>query len=118
MKDRLDYIEYWIGMSKGDKEYIKGQEDKWSDFLWLGRHLYLKETGKLYDSPSDIINGALKGEKKVMDTYKDDPDFIKYMTNKIPPVPDEEYGDDHWREVCMNVGALRWILSGEWNLDS
>lgn len=114
--EQKNYVSKWNHLST--EELIK-EEKKWSDFLWFGRHLAIKPTflGQ-YLSSGDadkikIAKGAAKDEANIICTYGDDPDFIRCMIN-----PESDHGDKEWEEITNNVGALRYLLSGDWDTDS
>lgn len=117
-KEQKEYLKKWEHLSK---EELDKEEEKWSDFLWLGRHLYLKyETSTFEDylnsgdkNKIDIVEGAFAAEERVINTYENDLDFIRCMVN-----PESENGDKEWEEVCNNVGALRYLTCGDWFTDS
>ena len=106
-----EYIKKWekyrdqyaknFGEEVGRKVLIT-QERRWSDWLWLGRHLYFKKSGACENWKEEIRNKAFEEEEKMMEKYKYDVDF----------------GRCTWSEIQNNVGALRKILWGEWNTDS
>ena len=121
--DRLDYVSKWINeadkyKSKQRQNFLAQECERWSDWLWLGRHYHNKKTGVFNDTNIDIAKQAYEEAEKLENKYKDDPDFIEYMCERKTAKPDEEFGDTCWREISMNVGALRWLLTGEWFLDS
>lgn len=105
------YIEKW---EKSDKDLGK-ELTKWEKMLWLGRSLAMHDS---YPEPTKAE--VIKLEQKVIEEYKDDPDFQKYMYINGRGITeyDEEYGDKSWAEINCNVGALRYLLWGEWDLDS
>lgn len=117
-----EYIKKW---NNHRKEYTKKfgkdigstvlaiQEKRWSDWLWLGRHLFLKHSGVFETCNKEIRDRAFEEEKKIIKKYEDDADFIRCML-----YPETEDGDEEWEEIRCNVGALRKILFGEWNTDS
>lgn len=104
-----EYVIKWQNSNK-DLDY---ELEKWSDMLWLGRSL------AFHDSyPEEQRKGVLEIERKVIEKYKDDPDFQKYMYDTESGTPDEEYGDSKWTEINLNTGALRYLCYGEFDLDS
>lgn len=107
------YIEKW---RKSDKD-LGLELEKWGDMLWLGRHLHLKLKGDISKIDPDVWKKALESEETVIDKWKDDEDFRKYMLYNSP-LPDEKYGDTNWKEISCNVGALTYLLEGEWDLSS
>lgn len=117
-EDQKQYVKKWKHLSKKE---LDREETKWSDFLWLGRHLYLKFQTTTFEDDFksgdqtriDIAKGAMECEEKVIAKYKDDPDFIRYMVDTK-----SENGDEEWKEITNNVGALRYLLWGEWDLSS
>lgn len=103
-KMQKEYITKWKDSGKD----LEKEEKKWGDFLWLGRSLAIHQ---MIDP--EILDEVIKIEQKMIKKYANDPDFLKYMvadTNN-----DVAYA---WREINYNVGALRYILFGDWNLDS
>lgn len=115
-KEQKEHLKKWDGLSK--EELIK-EEDKWSKFLWLGRHLAFKHTflGQYLASGNEnkirIAKGAARAEADVICTYGTDPDFIRCMINV-----ESENGDKEWDEILNNVGSLRYLICGEWFTDS
>lgn len=117
-KEQKEYLKKWDGLSK--EELIK-EQDKWVDFLWLGRHLYLKyETSTFKDyldsgdeTKIEIVKGAFKAEEEVLNKYENDPDFIRCMVDVK-----SENGDEEWEEIRNNVGSLRYLTYGDWCTDS
>lgn len=117
-----EYIKKWKNHRKEyTKKYGKDigttvlaiQEKRWSDWLWLGRHLFLKHSGVFETCDKEIRDGAFKAEEEIVRKYENDLDFIRCMS-----YPESENGDEEWEEIRYNVGALRKILFGEWNTDS
>ena len=106
---KMKYIEKWKDSNKDLNEELK----KWADMLWLGRSLSLIE-----HSDKRTRNKVIKIQKQVVNKWKNDPDFNKYMYSDNDIQPDKEYGDSYWAEISCNVGALRYLLNGEWNTDS
>ena len=106
---KMKYIEKWKDSNKDLNEELK----KWADMLWLGRSLSLIE---YYDK--ETRDGVIKAQNQVINKWNDDSDFNKYMYSGNDIHLDEEYGDSHWAEISCNVGALRYLLNGEWNTDS
>lgn len=115
-KEQKSYVNKWNHLSKD--ELIK-EETKWGDFLWFGRHLALKSTflGQYLSSGEEnkikIAKQAAREEANVICTYGDNPDFIRCFINPLSP-----NGDKEWKEVTNNVGALRYLISGDWDTDS
>lgn len=113
-KIRLDsrqkkYIEKW---ENSDKD-LKKELTKWEDMLWLGRSLALSD---YYDKKT--LKQVAKICDNIISKYKKDPDFQKYMYSGDDMKEDDQYGDSYWAEISCNVGALRYLLNGEWNTDS
>ena len=121
--DRLDYIIKWrdkaYGKSKKkQKEFWDKELARWEAWLWLGRHYWSRENHVFDDTPGDIVKQAYIEAEKIEKEYENDPEFIEYMCERKTAESDEEFGDTCWREISMNVGALRWLLCGDWFLDS
>ena len=122
LKTPNEYIKKW---ERYQDQYVKKfgkevgrnvlitQERRWSDWLWLGRHLYLKYSGDCETWKEEIRNKAFEEEEKIIEKYTYDIDFNRCMID-----PESENGDEEWNEIRNNVGALRKILWGEWNTDS
>lgn len=106
---QMEYIEKW---KNSDKD-LKKELTKWGDMLWLGRSLSLV---KYYDKETQ--KRVIKEHNEIIEKYMKDPDFKKYMFDGDDIKEDKQYGDSHWAEISCNVGALRYLLSGEWNTDS
>lgn len=106
--DLAEYVEKWKMSSKNLEEELS----KWADMLWLGRSLAHSDN---YEEPTRTA--AKKAEIEVINKWKDDKDFKKYMYDDGRE-PDDEWGDNHWKEISCNVGALRYLLYGEWDLSS
>lgn len=117
-KRAKEYLKKWDGLSK---EELIAEEEKWSDFLWLGRHLYLKHKTSHFgdylnsgdEDKINIVKGAFEAEERIINKYKNDSDFIRCMVN-----PESENGDKEWDEITDNVGSLRYLISGDWFTDS
>ena len=117
-KRTKEYLKKWDGLSK---EELVAEEEKWSDFLWLGRHLYLKHNTPHFEDylnsgdeeKINVIKGAFEVEERIINKYKNDSDFIRCMVN-----PESENGDKEWDEITDNVGSLRYLISGDWHTDS
>lgn len=117
-KRAKEYLKKWDGLSK--EELIK-EEEKWSEFLWLGRHLYLKYKTPVFEDyfksgdeeKIKIAKGAFEAEERIINKYENDPDFIRCMVN-----PESENGDKEWDEITDNVGSLRYLTCGDWFTDS
>ena len=115
-KEQKEYLKKWDGLSK---EELIVERDKWSKFLWFGRHLAIKDSfmGEYLasgnESKINIAKGAARAEADVICTYGDDPDFIRCMINVK-----SENGDEEWREILDNVGSLRYLIGGDWFTDS
>ena len=45
-KEQREYLKKWDGLSK---EELSKEHSKWLDFLWLGRHLYLKYETTMFE---------------------------------------------------------------------
>lgn len=103
-----EYIEKWKKSNKNLSEELS----KWEKMLWLGRSLAYSDD---YEEP--LRTRVKEIEKDVLIKYKDDPDFKRYMFDDDSE-PDEEWGDTNWKEISCNVGALRYLLYGEWDLSS
>ena len=114
-EEQKEYLKKW---DKFTKDELIAEETRWSDFLWLGRHSALKDTIiKEYLNSNDenlikIAMDAINVEKHLIEKYQDDNDFIRCLVDV------EKSGDKEWEEILNNVGSLRYILSGEWCLDS
>ena len=106
--DLAKYIEKWKKSNKNLSEELS----KWENMLWLGRSLAISDN--LEETKRTEVKEI---EKNVITKLKDDPDFQKYMLNNDAK-SDEELGYNRWEEIRCNVGALRYLLWGEWNLDS
>ena len=103
-KVQKGYVTKWKYSGKD----LKKEEKKWGDFLWLGRSLAIHQ---MIDP--GILDEVIKIEQEMIEKYADDPEFLKYMV-----ADSDEYVAGGWREINNNVGALRYILFGDWNLDS
>ena len=103
-----EYIEKW----KKSEKNLSEELSKWEDMLWLGRSLALSDN---YEEPQRTE--VKKIENNVITKLKDDPDFRKYMFDNDCGL-DERWGDTNWKEISCNVGALRYLLYGEWDLSS
>lgn len=115
-KQQKEYLKKWKHLSK---EELKREEEKWSHFLWFGRHLAIKDSfmGDYLSSGDekkiDIAKGAARAEANIICTYGSDPDFIRCMINVK-----SKNGDKEWEEILNNVGSLRYLTSGDWFTDS
>ena len=117
-KEQKKYLKKWDGLSKED--LIK-EEEKWGEFLWLGRHLYLKHETPVFENyfksgdeeKIKIAKDAFEAEERIVNKYENDPDFIRCMI-----IPESENGDKEWNEITNNVGSLRYLTCGDWFTDS
>ena len=106
-KEQKEYLKKWDEFSDED---INNQLDKWSDFLWLGRHLYLKSIEKVNIKDH---KEAFEYEEEIINRYKNDIDFLRCMV-----FPQSENGDEEWEEILNNVGSLTYLSYGKWDLSS
>lgn len=104
---RLDLLDKWEGYSREELEKL---EEKWSDFLWLGRELFVLEKGRI---PEKLLQGVFETINNMINKYRNDEDFVRCMVS-----PKSKNGDKEWEEITKNVGSLRLKLYGQWNTDS
>lgn len=101
------YLEKWNGYTE---EQLRAEKEKWFEFAWLGRHLFLAHIG---DVTKEKYPEAFEAQERIIRTYRNDRDFIHCFIN-----PDSERGDKEWKEIMWNLGSLRFLLYGEWDLDT
>ena len=106
-KKHIKEINKWKDYTKED---LIRAEEKWSDFLWFGRHLYLAYVGNV---TIEKYPEAFKNQDRIINKYHNDKDFIRCFY-----FPNSPNGDEEWKEITNNVGYLRQRLYGRWNTDS
>jgi len=115
-KEQKEYLKKWDNLSKED---LMNEEIKWSDFLWFGRHLSIKDSiiedylNSNDEEHIEIAKKALFEEEKIMNQYANDTDFIRCIV-----YPESDNGDKEWEEITNNVGSLRYLTTGYWFTDS
>lgn len=113
------YIKKWTDLladaDEGTrKKILEKQLKKWGKIWWLGGHENItaeawKKYAEMANDP-DIKDKADYGAEKIKESLKDDIDFLRIWGG---------YDDNKTGyEVQYNLGAIRYLLEGEWTLDT